>query len=90
MNTNGVGLGLAISKQIAQQFEGDISLDSELGVGSTFTFRFKTYPTEEKLESEGNEVEKKCEFKSNSKKLLYKWQPSNLLQKVKYVYEQDR
>ena len=43
MNTNGVGLGLVISKQIARQFDGDVSVDSELGVGSSFTFSFKLH-----------------------------------------------
>ena len=41
LNTNGVGLGLVISKQIVKQFNGDITVDSELGVGSTFTFSFE-------------------------------------------------
>jgi signal transduction histidine kinase len=41
MNTNGVGLGLVISKQIAKQFDGDVSVESKLGVGSSFTFSFK-------------------------------------------------
>ena len=44
VNKNGVGLGLVISKQITQQFEGDITIDSELGVGSTFPFQFKLNP----------------------------------------------
>ena len=46
-NKNGVGLGLAISKQIVEQYEGNISLKSKLGIGSSFTFKFKIYPSEE-------------------------------------------
>ena len=46
INRNGVGLGLVISKQITQQFGGDIKINSEVGVGSTFTFKFKISPSE--------------------------------------------
>lgn len=34
----GAGIGLAISRRVARLLGGDISLESELGVGSTFTF----------------------------------------------------
>jgi signal transduction histidine kinase len=36
----GLGLGLAISKRIIEQLDGTISVDSELGRGTTFTMRF--------------------------------------------------
>ena len=76
-NKNGVGLGLAISKQVVEQFEGDICIDSVLGVGSTFTFKFKIYPKEEQAnENEDIGQDQVSQFKSNSKKLVYKWAPS--------------
>ena len=35
-----MGLGLHISKCIVEQFEGEVSVISEIGQGSTFTFSF--------------------------------------------------
>jgi hypothetical protein len=41
MNKKGVGLGLAISKKIVQEFGGEIGVNSQLKVGSTFFFNVK-------------------------------------------------
>ena len=41
MNSEGIGLGLYITKMITQQFGGDVSVDSFYGRGSTFKLYFK-------------------------------------------------
>ena len=38
-NFKGFGLGLSYVKAIVDEHEGDVSVDSELGKGSTFTVR---------------------------------------------------
>ena len=41
MNTKGIGLGLVISENIVNMFDGSIDFHSVPGEGSTFTFTFK-------------------------------------------------
>ena len=43
MNTQGIGLGLVISENIVNQFEGKIGVKSKYGVGTTFAFSFNLY-----------------------------------------------
>ena len=38
------GVGLSICKQICDQFEGKIKVNSVLGIGSTFTFSMRVFP----------------------------------------------
>ena len=41
INTKGIGLGLHICKLICEQFDGDCTVESQVGIGSKFTFTFK-------------------------------------------------
>jgi len=41
----GLGLGLAICKRIVEQLDGSIDVESEVGVGTTFTMRFPARET---------------------------------------------
>ena len=41
LNTKGIGLGLIISQQIVNKFNGKVSFTSSEGFGSVFTFTFE-------------------------------------------------
>ena len=41
INTNGIGLGLVISKMIANKFDGSIDFESQYQIGSKFRFSFQ-------------------------------------------------
>lgn len=41
MNSQGIGLGLYITKMIVEQFEGEVGVKSEVGKGAAFKMTFK-------------------------------------------------
>jgi len=71
-NTSGIGLGLMISDKLVTEFGGKFDLNSEEGVGSTFSFTIK-------LESLKN-MEKKSKssdggWHADSQNLMFNWIP---------------
>ena len=52
MNSNGIGLGLYITKMIVEQFGGNVGVDSAIGRGSTFHMQFELADQENDLRVE--------------------------------------
>jgi signal transduction histidine kinase len=50
LNKEGVGLGLTISKNLAKALGGDIYVQSEIGVGSSFTLKIPVVFVSEKID----------------------------------------
>ena len=87
MNTKGVGLGLVIGKMITEKFDGAITLESTVGVGSTFTFKFKL--EQEQIQSSIG-VQRKSGNVLNSESLVFTWVPENPIYDVRYhALEED-
>ena len=51
VNTNGIGLGLVISKLIVSKFNGIIDFKSTFGQGSSFYFSFEIENINDELEN---------------------------------------
>ena len=62
INTQGIGLGLVISKLIIEKFGGTINFCSEYEVGTTFTF---TFPLQRPEFNELREFKKKHEERNS-------------------------
>lgn len=64
LNREGVGLGLNISRNIARALGGEITVKSEIGVGSTFTLVLP-YVTEQIIYEEEIRIHLSHESPSN-------------------------
>ena len=75
MNKQGVGLGLVISKNIVNQFNGEIRFDSEINVGSNFTYTFMLSPEDNVESSQEQEVIELQDHRPimNSETLKFSW-----------------
>ena len=57
-NTAGTGVGLTLSKELALLHHGDISVDSALGRGTTFTLKFPIQKSAYRPHQIGDETDK--------------------------------
>jgi len=69
-NNLGIGLGLSITKEMIELLKGNISIDSKLGIGSTFTVNLplKVYKPKENFKK--LEIPKKVNYNFKGKKVL--------------------
>ena len=87
MNTKGIGLGLVISERIISMFDGDITLESELGVGTKFITKWDISQNYNQSSKE-EEIDIQNKMILNSDKLVFSWVPDDRQLKsreIKYV-----
>jgi len=73
MRYAGTGLGLAICRQIAKNLEGDVTVESQIGIGSTFHFNAWVEKSDKKLGKKAS-----LEFLTGKKALLVDDNKNNL------------
>ena len=69
---------------ITEKFDGDITLESEVGVGSSFTFKFKLEVEDQAGEQIEQQNTGRVVNKLNSETIVFTWKPLNPTYSVRY------
>lgn len=75
----GTGLGLSITKDLAELMNGSITIDSEVGIGTTFIITIPTPIAEHQTHTEEKHHEQKVAINTKAKLMIVDDHPVNLL-----------